>query len=134
MTQTKKTKVYISNQELIAYARLARNKSRPVLSGFKVGAALETMDGDIITGCNIETACMIICAERVALYKALSEGMKRFRRLAVIANHKEPISPCGICRQVLSETAPKLSIIMANTRGKFIETTLSELLPAAFHA
>ena len=87
-------------------------------SQFKVGAALETADGDVITGCNIENATygLTICAERVAMFKALSEGHKRFRRIAVVADTEAPTPPCGACRQILWEFGGDLEVILANLR------------------
>src|SRR5512138_3338455 len=92
-----------SARDLIAAARRARRHARADYSKFKVGAALETADGTIVTGCNIENATygLTLCAERVAMFKALSEGHRTFRRIAVVADTEAPTSPCGPCRQIL---------------------------------
>ena len=91
--------------ELISAARQARRRACATFSGFKVGASIETVDGTIVTGCNIENATygLTICAERVAMFKALSEGHRRFRRIVVVADTKAPTPPCGACRQILWE-------------------------------
>jgi cytidine deaminase len=103
-------------------------------STFKVGAALETEDGTIITGCNIENASygLTICAERVAMFKALSEGHRRFRRIAVVADTVSPTSPCGACRQVLWEFGQDLEVVLANLTEVTGRHRMAELLPQAF--
>jgi len=92
-------------RSLIAAARRARRHARAAYSGFKVGAALQTPDGTVITGCNIENATygLTICAERVAMFKALSEGHRRFTHIAIVADTAAPTPPCGPCRQILWE-------------------------------
>jgi cytidine deaminase len=119
---------------LIAEARRARRHARARYSQFKVGAALETRDGTIITGCNIENATygLTICAERVAMFKALSEGHRRFARVAVVADTAEPTPPCGACRQILWEFGGDLEVILANLRRETGRLALSELLPTPF--
>ena len=119
---------------LIAAARRARRHARTAYSGFKVGAALETTDGTIITGCNVENATygLTICAERVAMFKALSEGHRRFRRVAVVADTVAPTPPCGACRQILWEFGGDLEVIMANLRRETGRYSLAELLPLPF--
>ena len=89
--------------DLVAAARRAREHADAAFSNFKVGAALETVDGDVITGCNIENATygLTICAERVAMFKALSEGHRGFTRIAIVADTAVPTPPCGACRQIL---------------------------------
>jgi cytidine deaminase len=104
-------------------------------SKFKVGAALLTKDGKIFTGCNIEnkSLTMVICAERVALYKAISEGHRNFIAIAVVAAGKNSLCPpCGSCRQMLYEFAPDLNVIMANNKKDYIIKRIDELLPLAF--
>jgi cytidine deaminase len=120
--------------ELIAAARKARRNARAEFSNFKVGAAIETADGTIITGCNIENATygLTICAERVAMFKAISEGHKRFRRIALAVDLDAPTPPCGACRQVLWEFAGDLEVILANLRRQTARVQLSELLPHPF--
>jgi len=121
-------------KKLIAKAAEARKQAYAPYSKFKVGAALEASDGRIFTGCNIENAShgVSCCAERTALNKAVSEGVRRFKRIAVVTGAKNPSTPCGICRQALSEFSPDIEIIMANTQGKAIISTLSDLLPNPF--
>ncbi len=120
---------------LIAKARAARRHAYAPYSRFKVGAAVECGDGRVFTGCNVENASYgaTCCAERTALFKAVSEGARAIRKIAVVADMPEPCPPCGICRQAISELAPKATVIMANLRGKVEVHSIAELLPAAFH-
>jgi cytidine deaminase len=122
--------------ELIAAARRARENACADFSRFKVGAALETSDGTIITGCNIENATygLTMCAERVALLKALSDGHRTFRRIVVVAPPEAPTPPCGACRQLLWEFAGDLEIVLANLTGETGRHRLRELLPQPFDA
>lgn len=119
---------------LIASARRARRNAHAVYSGFTVGAALETADGTIVTGCNVENATygLTICAERVAMFKAISEGHRRFRRVAVVADTTAPTPPCGSCRQILWEFGGDLEVIMANLRRETGRYQLRDLLPLPF--
>lgn len=119
---------------LIAAARRARRHAHAAYSGFKVGAALETADGTIVTGCNVENATygLTICAERVAMFKAISEGHRRFKRVAVVADTMAPTPPCGPCRQILWEFGGDLEVIMANLRRETGRHRLRELLPLPF--
>ena len=105
-------------------------------STFKVGAALETADGTIVTGCNIENATygLTICAERVAMFKALSEGHRRFTRIAIVADTEAPTPPCGACRQILWEFGGDLAIVLANLHAETGRHALSALLPLPFDA
>jgi cytidine deaminase len=121
---------------LVTAAREARDMARARFSGFKVGAALETADGRIITGCNIENATygLTMCAERVAVFKAVSEGLDSFRRIAVVADTEDPTPPCGPCRQILWEFAGDIEVILANLREGKGRYRLSELLPLPFDA
>jgi cytidine deaminase len=121
---------------LVLAARRARRHAQAAYSGFKVGAAIETTDGTIITGCNIENATygLTICAERVAMFKALSEGHRRFARVAVVADTVAPTPPCGACRQILWEFGGDLEVILANLRRETGRHALSELLPLPFDA
>ena len=122
------------DSELVSAARAARAFARAEYSRYKVGAALETVDGTIVAGCNIENATygLTICAERVAMFKALSEGHRAFRRIAIVANTKGPASPCGACRQILWEFGGDLEVILANPRRETGRYALSELLPMPF--
>jgi cytidine deaminase len=126
----------LSVSKLVAAARKARRHAHARFSNFKVGAALETADGTVITGCNIENATygLTMCAERVAMFKALSEGHRRFTRVAVVADTGEPTPPCGSCRQILWEFGGDLEVILANTRRETARFLLSDLLPVPFDA
>ncbi len=121
---------------LVTAARTARKRAHAPFSHFRVGAALETADGQVITGCNIENATygLTICAERVAVFKAVSEGHKAFRRIAVVADTAEPTPPCGPCRQILWEFAGDLEVILANLKKETGRFRLSALLPLPFDA
>ncbi|MBI4266537.1 MAG: cytidine deaminase [Acidobacteria bacterium] len=122
--------------DLIAAARRARRRARADFSTFKVGAALETAEGAIVTGCNIENATygLTVCAERVAMFKAISEGHRAFRRIAIVADTQDPTPPCGACRQILWEFGGDLEVILANLRRVTGRHRLSELLPQPFDA
>jgi cytidine deaminase len=119
---------------LVAAARRAREHAVASFSNFKVGAALETADGAVITGCNIENATygLTICAERVAMFKALSEGHRAFTRIAIVADTEAPTPPCGACRQILWEFGGDLEVILANLRRETGRHRLSDLLPVPF--
>ena len=119
---------------LIRAARRARRHASAAYSGFKVGAALETANGTIVSGCNIENATygLTICAERVAMFKALSEGHRSFRRVVVVADTDDPTPPCGPCRQILWEFGGDLEVILANLRRETGRHRLSALLPLPF--
>jgi len=124
----------VTDQELIQLAVQVREQAYVPYSKFKVGAALLSVDGRVFTGANVENASygLTICAERAALFKAVSEGAQRYTTIAVVTDLADPASPCGACRQVLAEFAPELKVIMANTAGKVVSTTIAELLPLAF--
>ena len=126
----------MSVSDLVAAALAARANAHAQFSNFKVGAALEAADGTIVTGCNIENATygLTMCAERVAMFKALSEGHRVFTRVAIVADTSEPTPPCGACRQILWEFGGDLEIILANTHGATARFKLSELLPHPFDA
>ena len=126
----------MSASKLVAAARRARRNAQAAYSKFKVGAALETNDGTIITGCNIENATygLTICAERVAMFKALSEGHRKFRRVVVVAETDAPTPPCGACRQILWEFGGDLEVILANLRRETVRHQLKDLLPLPFDA
>ena len=103
-------------------------------SSFRVGAALETTDGRIITGCNVENATygLTICAERVAVFKAISEGHRSFKRVAIVADTEAPTPPCGACRQILWEFGGDLEVILANLERETGRHRLRDLLPLPF--
>jgi cytidine deaminase len=124
----------LSASKLVTAARRARRHARAAYSDFKVGAALEAADGTIITGCNIENATygLTICAERVAMFKALSEGHHTFRRIAIVADTDGTTPPCGACRQILWEFGGDLEVILANLRRETGRHQLKDLLPLPF--
>jgi cytidine deaminase len=119
---------------LFAAARAAFDRALADYSHFKVGAAIETTSGQVMAGCNIENASygLTMCAERVAMFTALAEGHRHFRRLLIVANTAEPTPPCGACRQILWEFGGDLEILLANLNGVTAVHRLSDLLPAAF--
>jgi cytidine deaminase len=123
--------------QLIIAAKEARDLAYVPYSKFKVGAALLTKDGKVYKGCNIENAAysMTNCAERTAIFKAISEADKDFAAIAVVADTERPVPPCGACRQVIAELCPSdMKVILTNLNGKIQELTVSELLPGAFSA
>jgi cytidine deaminase len=123
-------------QALIAAAVDARARAQARYSGFKVGAALETADGHVITGCNVENATygLTLCAERVALVKALSDGRSNFTRIVVVADTEAPTPPCGPCRQLLWEYCGDIDVTLANLQRVTGTHRLSALLPMPFDA
>jgi cytidine deaminase len=112
----------------------AKSKAMPTYSNFHVGAALLTKDEKTYTGSNIESSSysLTICAERVAVFKAISEGERKFKAIAVAGDTEGFISPCGACRQVISDLCGDIDVIMVNAKGETKETKSSELLPFAF--
>ncbi|MBP1914815.1 cytidine deaminase [Lederbergia galactosidilytica] len=123
--------------QLVTAASKAREKAYVPYSRFAVGAAVLTKDGKIFAGCNIENASygMTNCAERTAIFKAISEGETEFTKLLVIADTARPVPPCGACRQVLAEFCPRdMTVILTNLNGDQKQTTVEELLPFAFTA
>jgi cytidine deaminase len=123
-------------RRLLDAARAARQNAYAPFSRFKVGAALETEDGQVITGCNVENATygLTVCAERVAVWKAISDGHRRFRRVAVVADTQEPTPPCGACRQILWEFGGDLEVILGNLQDETGRHRLRDLLPLPFDA
>lgn len=121
-------------EKLIKEAEKARKKAYTPYSKFKVGAAVLCDDGKIFSGCNIENASfgLSICAERVAFFKAISEGSTKIKAIAVIGNTNKPCSPCGACRQVISEFGEDIPLIMTNLKGDVRIKKIKELLPEAF--
>ena len=119
---------------LVAAATAAREKAAAPYSSFHVGAALLAADGRVFGGCNVESSSygLTCCAERTAVFKAVSEGVRSFRAVAVVTGADEPTSPCGACRQVLWDQCRDIAVVMATTGGKREETTLAALLPRAF--
>jgi len=125
-----------SDEQLIQAATDARMRSVAPFSNFKVGAALQTKAGKVFTGCNIESASygLTVCAERVAIWKALSEGERDFTDLVVVADTETLTPPCGTCRQIIWEFAKHAKIVLANLRGQREEVSIKDLLPRAFDA
>ena len=125
-----------TSDALVEQARRARENAVADYSHFKVGAALETAEGTIVTGCNVENATygLTICAERVAMFKALSEGHRSFRRVAVVADTADPTPPCGACRQILWEFGGDLEVVLANLTEIKGNHRLKDLLPLPFDA
>lgn len=123
----------MNDETLIGAAKEARLRAYAPYSNFQVGAALECSDGTVFTGCNVENISygLTICAERVALASAVAAGHRSFRRIAVVADTTQPISPCGACRQVMAEFCDDLTVVSANYRGEVFRAALSELLPRA---
>jgi cytidine deaminase len=123
-------------ESLIAAARGARDQSIAPFSHFLVGAALETAAGKVYTGSNIESASfgLTVCAERVAIWKALSEGERDFTALAVVADTDSLTPPCGTCRQIIWEFAKQATIVLANLHDQREQVHILDLLPRAFDA
>lgn len=119
---------------LVEAAEQARTRASAPYSNFKVGAALETAGGKIYTGCNIESATygLTMCAERVAVWKAVSEGEREFARIAVVADTDKLTPPCGSCRQILWEFCGDIPVTLSNLAGDAETLRMSDLLPRAF--
>lgn len=123
-------------KQLLDAARSARRHSRCQYSGFAVGAALLSKDGQVFTGCNVENASygLTICAERVALLKALSEGVGTFTRIAIVTESEIPTPPCGPCRQLMWEYAGNLDVILGDLKKQTARYKLKDLFPHPFEA
>lgn len=126
----------MTEAELIAAAKAAREKAYVPYSRFPVGAALLTSDGQLYSGCNIENASFGLtnCAERTAVFKMVSEGHHQFKAIAIVADTEGPVSPCGACRQVLTEFGPDAVVYLTNLKGDVQRTTVAELLPGFFRS
>lgn len=125
-----------SLEDLIELAIKAREKSHAPFSNFKVGAVVETTDGELYTGCNIESASygLTVCAERVAIWKAISEGKRSFKQVIVVADTHELTPPCGTCRQIIWEFCRDAPVTLANLKGDCETVQMGALLPRAFDA
>lgn len=121
-------------KELIEAASAVRENSYAPYSKFRVGAAVETKAGKIYSGCNIESASygLTVCGERVAIWKAVSEGEHEFRQIAVVVDTEELTPPCGVCRQILWEFCGNVPVTLANLSGKSETVMMEDLLPRAF--
>jgi len=125
----------MEKKDLIVEANKAREFAYVPYSNFKVGAALVSKDGQVFHGCNIENAAysMTNCAERTALFKAYSEGVTQFDSLVVVADTDGPVSPCGACRQVISELCDaEMEVVLTNLKGDILKIQVKDLLPGAF--
>lgn len=121
-------------EKLIAAARQAREFAHAPYSGFRVGAAVRTKSGRIFSGCNIENASygLTLCAERVAIFKAVSEGEREFDSIVVVADTEKLTPPCGACRQIIWEFCGDIPVILANLKGKIERESAGKLLPRPF--
>lgn len=124
----------MTDRELINQAISAAKNAYVPYSKFAVGAALECKDGTVFTGCNVENAVLgcTICAERTAVTKAVSEGHRDFKRIAIYADSPDYCVPCGSCRQVLQEFSPEIEVLCVRSDGRYVSYNLRKLLPAAF--
>ena len=125
----------MTDRELLNAAKEAAKNAYVPYSKFCVGAALECEDGRVFTGCNVENAALgsTICAERTAVCKAVSEGARKFTRIAVWGDSQDYCYPCGACRQVLVEFAPELEVLIGRGDGKYVSYKLAKLLPGVFN-
>ena len=124
----------MEDKELVNLAMEAKKRAYAPYSNFHVGAALLCENGEVYLGCNIENAAYgsTNCAERTAVFNAISFGNRSFKKIAIVSDGDEYTYPCGVCRQVLSEFAPNIEVIMAKRNGDFIKEPLCELLPHMF--
>lgn len=124
----------VMDRELIEAAMAVRENAYAPFSNFRVGAALETDDGELITGCNVESASygLTVCAERVAIWKAISQGKRKIKHIAVVADTEELTPPCGVCRQIIWEFGGDIPVILSNLKGKTEVVQMKDLLPRAF--
>ena len=124
----------MENKKLIEIAKSAMEFSYSPYSKFKVGAALLSKNGKIFTGCNIENSSFgaTNCAERTAVFKAVSEGEKEFEKIAIVSDSKDFTYPCGICRQVLSEFSLDINVVLCNNKNEIKVFKLNQLLPNSF--
>jgi len=125
----------MDHKTLVKAALKARGKSHSPYSNFRVGAALLTSSGKIYSGCNIENSSysLTLCAERTALFKAYSEGERKFRAIAIASDSAKAIPPCGACRQVIQELSPGIDVVLADRKGNFEVYSTEALLPHPFN-
>lgn len=124
----------MTDRDLLGLAKTAAGNAYAPYSGFPVGAALECEDGTVFTGCNVENCAYGsgICAERTAVCKAVSEGFRKFRRIAIYGQGDSYCVPCGACRQVLAEFSYDMEVLSARGDGRYVSYRLSQLMPQAF--
>lgn len=124
----------MTDKEILTIAHEMTYKAYAPYSDFPVGAALECADGAIYTGCNIENASLgeTVCAERVSVFKAVSDGKKDFLRIAIVAKGDTYCLPCGACRQVMAEFSPDMEVLCAKGDGSYVSYKLRDLLPLSF--
>ena len=124
----------IDKQVMIDAAADVRTNAHAPFSGFRVGAAIETEDGEMIAGCNVESASygLTVCAERVAIWTAVAKGKPRITQVVVVADTDELTPPCGVCRQIIWEFGGDIPVTMSNLNGKTETVQMAELLPRAF--
>ena len=127
--------IIMTDKDLLSIAKKASMNAYVPYSRFAVGAALECAGGEIFTGCNVENAALgsTICAERTACVKAVSEGHRSFRRIAIYADSENWCTPCGACRQFLAEFSPEMEVLCARADGRYVSYSLKELLPHIFN-
>jgi len=126
---------FMNIEQLLAQSKIARENAYVPYSKFPVGAALLAEDGTVFHGCNVENASygLTNCAERTAIFKAVSQGVKTFKAIAIVADTEGPCSPCGACRQVIAEFCKgDMPVYLTNLKGDVLETTVEKLLPGAF--
>lgn len=125
----------MTDRELMSMAKKASMNAYVPYSRFSVGAAIECDDGSVFTGCNVENAAFgsTICAERTACCKAVSEGHRAFRRIAIYADSENWPTPCGACRQFLAEFSPEMEVLCAKAGDRYVSYKLTELLPHTFN-
>jgi cytidine deaminase len=125
-----------SSDQLLQAAAAVRERAHVPFSGFKVGAAVEDSDGRIYTGCNVENATygLTVCAERLAVFKAISEGAAKLVRVAVVTDASKLTPPCGACRQILWEFCGNITVVMANLSGGLESITMEQIFPRPFDA
>lgn len=123
-------------EALIAAAKQSRENAHAAYSNFRVGAALRATSGRIFGGCNVENATygLTVCAERVAIFKAISEGERGFDSIAVVTDADSPTPPCGACRQLIWEFCGDVPVILANLKGKVESIPMRDLFPKPFDA
>lgn len=125
----------MDEQALLKLAEKAKQNAYAPYSGFPVGAALLTDSGRVFSGCNVENAAFGVanCAERTALFSAVSEGYRNFTAIAITSDSDNYTAPCGVCRQALVEFNPEMKVIMGDNKGEYITRTLADLLPLYFN-